>query len=45
MLPLYIYIYIYICSLSPEGLSSLTNEVNVLPLACMQGSSHESSSW
>ena len=30
---IYIYIYIYICSLIPVGLSSLAEEVNVLPLA------------
>ena len=49
---IYIYIYIlhimwmtiYICSPTPVGLSSLANEVIVLPLAYMQGSSYESSS-
>ena len=35
---------IYICSPTPVGLSSLANEVIVLPLAYMRGSSYESSS-
>ena len=35
---------IYICSPTPIGLSSLVNEVIVMPLAYMQGSSYESSS-
>ena len=45
---IYIYIYIcgtqymYICSPTPVGLSSLANEVIVLPLAYMQGYSYES---
>ena len=34
----------YVCSPNPVGLSSLANEVIVLPLAYMQGSSYESSS-
>ena len=41
---MYIYIYVYICSLTLVGLSSLANEVIVLSLAYIQGSSYESSS-
>ena len=37
---IYIYIYKYIYSPTPVGLNSLANEVIVLPLAFMQGSSY-----
>ena len=41
---MWITIYIYTCSPTPVEVSSLANEVIVLPLAFIQGSSYESSS-